>query len=290
MLVMRKEQMAALKQLAQHGFEAEMLDHLAGFSPRLFKLAGKESMQRAISFGIERAKSYGFDLRGPVRLYLELMVLFGSHFDTDPQYPWAAEILADAKSASVPQAQRAERLYMKAVECRQMIAGTNEAYVLKASRKIAQIIRHSPELSPDDFTSEMLRLAKSVHPEKADYVGDGVLEALIRKGMDAGPFERARRLFVVHAPAGFRPRLRRRPLLPLDSPEPKERRRGGTGNDGNPAENDGSLLARLFARVSPSGPPDASRTRTSLPRRAGSACPRPAEPTCRACFRFAWIH
>ena len=185
MLVMRKEQMAALKQLAQHGFEAEMLDHLAGFSPRLFKLAGKEAMQRAISFGIERAKSYGFDLRGPVRLYLELMVLFGSHFDTDPQYPWAAEILADAKSASVPQAQRAERLYMKAVECRQMIAGPNEAYVLKASRKIAQIIRHSPELPPDDFTSEMLRLAKSVHPEKADYVGDGVLETLIRKGMDA---------------------------------------------------------------------------------------------------------
>ena len=183
MLVLRKEQMAALKQLAQQGFEAEMLDHLAGFSPRLFKLAGKESMEKTISFGIERAKSYGFDLRGPVRLYLELMVLFGSHFDTDPQYPWAAEILADADP--LPQAQRAERLYMKAVECRQMIAGPNEAYAVKASRRIAEIIRRPPELSPDDFTSEMLRLAKSIHPERAHYVGDGVLETLIRKGTDA---------------------------------------------------------------------------------------------------------
>ena len=95
MLVIRPEQMEVFKEAALRSFESEMVAHLAEFSPPLFKAIGEEQMRKAIQFGIDRAGSYGFDFRGPVRLYLELMLLFGSHFDTDPQYPWAAAILTN---------------------------------------------------------------------------------------------------------------------------------------------------------------------------------------------------
>ena len=44
-------------------------------------------MRREIRFGLERAGSYGFTIRGPVRFYIELMVRLGCDFDTDPPYP-----------------------------------------------------------------------------------------------------------------------------------------------------------------------------------------------------------
>lgn len=70
---------------------------------------GDEQMLKAVRFGITQARNHGFTFRGPVQLYLELMLLFGSYFDTDPQYPWAAAILARQDSGS--QMQRAEQLY-----------------------------------------------------------------------------------------------------------------------------------------------------------------------------------
>ena len=95
MLVIREAQMEAFKEATRRTFEDEMVAHLAEFSPPLFKAIGEEQMRKAVHFGIGRADSHGFTFRGPTRLYLELMLLFGSYFDTDPQYPWAAEILSN---------------------------------------------------------------------------------------------------------------------------------------------------------------------------------------------------
>jgi hypothetical protein len=45
--------------------------------------------------GVARAVELGFTKRGPIRLFLELEWLFGTGFDTDPQIPWAGEVLSD---------------------------------------------------------------------------------------------------------------------------------------------------------------------------------------------------
>ncbi|MBK7353861.1 MAG: hypothetical protein IPJ05_10285 [Nitrosomonas sp.] len=109
MLVIRAEQMDVFKKTALLSFEDEMVEHLAKFSPPLYKVVGEEQMRKVIRLGMSQAAQYGFTYRGPVRLYLELMLLFGSYFDTDPQYPWAAEILTNQESGT--QMQRAESLY-----------------------------------------------------------------------------------------------------------------------------------------------------------------------------------
>jgi hypothetical protein len=181
MLVIRSAQMAVFKKAALRSFENEMVAHLAEFSPPLFKAVGEEQMRQAIQFGRGRAESYGFTFRGPVRLYLDLMLLFGSHFDTDPQYPWAAEILTDRDSG--PQMQRAERLHEKTMDYRQKVAGPEDAYTLKALRNIQALARQPLEFSPEGFVPGLLGEIKRIYPQKAAYVGDQGLETLIHKGI-----------------------------------------------------------------------------------------------------------
>lgn len=188
MLVIRREQMDVFRAVALRAFEDEMVEHLAGFSPPLFKAAGEEQMRKAIRLGMERAAGYGFDLRGPVRLYLELMLLFGSRFDTDPQYPWATETLTNRDSG--PQMQRAERLYERTMDYRRQVAGPTDAYTLKALRNIRAFASQALSFPIEDLVPAMLREIAIVYPEKAAYIGSESLSALIRKGSDGARIQR----------------------------------------------------------------------------------------------------
>lgn len=181
MLTIRAEQMDIFKKAALLSFEDEMVKHLAKFSPPLYKAAGEEQMRKAIQLGTNQAAQYGLTHRGPVRLYLELMLLFGSYFDTDPQYPWAAEILIDQQSAS--QMQRAERLYEKTMDYRQKVAGSADAYTLEALKRIAVFARQPFSLSAENFVDGMQCEITHIYPQKAAYVGAEGLVKLIRKGM-----------------------------------------------------------------------------------------------------------
>lgn len=181
MLVIRTEQMDVFKKTALQSFEDEMVEHLAQFSPSLYKVVGEEQMRKVIQLGMSQAAQYGFTYRGPVRLYLELMLLFGSYFDTDPQYPWAAEILTNQESDT--QMQRAERLYEKTMDYRQKVVGPEDAYTLEALKKMRVFAKQPVTISADNFIPAMQREIEYIYPQKAAYVGKAGLEALIRKGM-----------------------------------------------------------------------------------------------------------
>lgn len=93
MLIIRKEQMKAFENDALRRFEDEMVVHSKEFTPRLCKVIGDEQLRVALRQTMERADTYGFTNRGPIRLYIELMFLYGNDFDTDPQYPSLGKVL-----------------------------------------------------------------------------------------------------------------------------------------------------------------------------------------------------
>jgi hypothetical protein len=180
MLLISAKQIEVFREAAMRRFENEMLKHLTEFSPLLFKSIGEEQAHKVIQFGIEQARNYGFTFRGPVRLYLELMVLFGSYFDTDPQYAWATEILKNQDADS--QMQRAEHLYDKVMDYRQKVTGLDDRYTFSAYRNIIFLLKQ-PSLSPDNFLLDMLIEIDRCYPQKAGFMGRNALEALIRKGL-----------------------------------------------------------------------------------------------------------
>jgi len=188
MLAIRGEQMKVFEDAALRSFKEEMLTHLRDFSPPLFKTAGEAQMRAAIDLGISRAATYGFTFRGPVRLYLELMLLFGSHFDTDPQYPWAGQILVDLNFGS--QMQRAEMLYEKTMDYREKVAGPEDNYSLDALRNIAVFAKTLIDIPQNNFAAFMLQEISQLYPQKVAYTGADALTALIRKGMEGAQRQR----------------------------------------------------------------------------------------------------
>jgi hypothetical protein len=183
MLVIRKEQIDVLTQSMLKGFEDEMVEHLAEFSPPLFKVIKEEQMRKAVRFGFDKCDKYGFTLRGPMRLYLEMMLLFGSHFDTDPQYPWASEILFDRHSVS--QMQRADWLYEKIVDYQEKVSGPNGENTRAALESLSEMSKNPLSLPEKEFEESIRREMRRVYPQKVDYVGKENLGNLIVEGREA---------------------------------------------------------------------------------------------------------
>ena len=177
MLILRKDQMEAFQQAAIASFENEMLAHSQAFSPKLSQVIGEQPLRLAVRSGIERAGGYGFTNRGPIRLFIELMFLFGSGFDSDPQYPWAASILHDTS----PQMRRADRLYGKVLDYQEKVSGPNGVNTRTALSNLAFLAKQPLSYSANEFVPAMHRELADIFPQKAAYLGEAALQALIRE-------------------------------------------------------------------------------------------------------------
>jgi hypothetical protein len=181
MLQINQRQFDALDQDARERFEQELLEHVKGFMPEHAKAIGDEGCRKVIRLGIERADGHGFTLRGPIRFYVELMIQFGSGFDTDPQLPWASAALAD-KSVSDEMA-RAERLYEAYQKYDTAVIGPERNYVRTAAARARGLKPEALDVPADqDRTAVMVAKMKEYYPEKAAVVGDPTLARLLPLG------------------------------------------------------------------------------------------------------------
>jgi hypothetical protein len=181
MLVIRDQQMQAFAQNAKRQFEAETVRHISEFAPRQFEILGEKTIRQIVSLGVERAEKYGFTNRGPVRFYTELMFMFGSDFDTDLQYAWAAELLNGTDPAD--QMSRADQLHQSTMRYIEMVAGQGLEYEREALNRIVP----SPvalTFSGDD-TKGIAEFFNKIYPQKCEYLGDSVLEELVQRGISS---------------------------------------------------------------------------------------------------------
>jgi hypothetical protein len=197
MLVLRDQQMQAFAQNAKKQFETETVGHISRFAPRPFEILGEKTIGQIVGLGLERAEKYGFTNRGPVRFYIELMFMFGTDFDTDPQYPWAAEVLSNADPAG--QTTRADQLYQRTMRYIEMAAGQNLEYEKEALYRVVGPSPASMTSSGWDATG-ILTFLKKIYPQKCEYLGDSVLEELVRRGISsAGEYSGSSRAAMIFA-------------------------------------------------------------------------------------------
>jgi hypothetical protein len=179
MLRIRAEQMLAFEQAAMRRFEDEMVVHSKDFEPLLCEIIGEEQLRVAIRQAIARAAAYGFTYRGPIRLFIEMMFLSGSAFDTDPQYPAFGNLLR----SSDDQMQRAERIREEFLDYLEKVSGPDAINVQKALRELLVLARDPVTLSESNFVAEMLQGMTRVFPQKVAYVGEKALTVLIHEGL-----------------------------------------------------------------------------------------------------------
>lgn len=95
MLVISNKQVAAFKpELVLH-FVDEMLEHARQYFPNHIKLAGEDGVRRTAGYAIDLGKKYEWRTHRSVFQLFNNMLLLGSHFLSDPQYPWIAELVQD---------------------------------------------------------------------------------------------------------------------------------------------------------------------------------------------------
>ena len=178
MLTIRKEQMQVFEQAAMGRFKEEMVAHCKEFSPALCTVIGDGQIRLAVRGAIERSSGYGFTNRGPIRLFIELMLLLGSTFDTDPQYPWTSEILNAASDQMI----RAERLYERVLDYQEKVPDSDPARMRKVLQGLPEWAGKHESSSITAFVSSMLQEMARLLPEKTAYVGDEGLTDLVLKG------------------------------------------------------------------------------------------------------------
>lgn len=180
MLTVRTSQIKVFERAARLRFEDEMVIHSKKFSVRLSELLGEQQLRIALRAAIAKAESYGFTYRGPVRLFIELMFLCGSGFDTDPQYFALGELLR----APGDQMERAERIHEGVIDYLGRVSGPSNSNVHRALCDIQKFAKNSTELSWANFEASMLHEVQSIFPEKANYIGEDGLNELIRDGVE----------------------------------------------------------------------------------------------------------
>jgi len=182
MWTIRPAQVQELRRSALADFEDAMVKHLHGFNPGLAKALGDDGLRVVIRFGIDRARTHRWTRRCCVQFFIELVTILGAEFDTDPQYPWAAAILADASIDD--QTERADELHARVMQYWETAIGDGGAIARAALQRLRQIRPESiDEVSPNDpgFQKSMLDRLRSVYPEKLAAIGVPAATELIRR-------------------------------------------------------------------------------------------------------------
>jgi hypothetical protein len=180
-LIIRQEQIDALEEVRLPDFENAMVGHLKDFAPMHWESLGEEGIRNLIQIGVKRAATHGFTRRGPVRFYIETIILLGIGFDTDPQYRAIGSILADSVD---DQTVRADKVYDWLMNYLDVVGGHNREH---AHRALVHAYQNTPKpvrVGAPEFDEKVLQQMQEMHPEKVQYLGKDVLRALIPRSLE----------------------------------------------------------------------------------------------------------
>ncbi len=173
-MIIRDAQISILEEDVVARFDRSLADHLRQYAPREAKPLGEDELLAVVRLGRERAAQVDLTSRESIRLYLELMFLFGSGFSTDPQYPWAARALA--KDGGVQdQRQRAGALHSLAIRYLHTVWGEKREFISMALQRLT-VHRLRDLLDSGPAPGSLVGKLNAIYPEKCAYLGkDGVL-------------------------------------------------------------------------------------------------------------------
>ncbi len=181
MLTLRREQMETFEMAALGAFEGYMMAHLRKHFPRVADLLGESGMRQLVRQGYARARPHAFTTRREVCLFVDLQIMLGCGFDTDPQLPWTEPILGqESAPSSTP---RINRLYTAALAYLDRVVGADQVFAAKPLHLLR--VSPLPELQSrlrKGIESGALPELRRLWPEKYDGLDPLRLALLVRHG------------------------------------------------------------------------------------------------------------
>lgn len=182
MFVIQNKQIEEFKNLALKKFEDEMVDHIKESFPNHFIMIQENGIRDTIRYGYIRAKNYGFTTKRNVCLYINKMMVLGSNFDCDPQYPWAQMILNE--NTEYNPGLRIDRLSDKTLDTMSQIAGSRQEYLNRALLNIHNNANELFERLMSIGFKGPLHYLNTLFPQKFEVIGEYNLHQMIKYGID----------------------------------------------------------------------------------------------------------
>ncbi|MCY0986640.1 hypothetical protein OV203_05885 [Nannocystis sp. ILAH1] len=187
MLKISATQRGAFERAALADFDARMLTHLERFSPRHLRIVGDPELGALIVVGHERAELYGLVSERSKRIYIELMLMFGSGFATDPQHVWAVEPLraGDDEYRRVDRLRDAAWRHLDRTASDDLdAAGRSQPGRAAAQlQQFAQFERAPSDEAGLDLRALLVALLRRVFPAKCEDIGEPALVRTVEQAL-----------------------------------------------------------------------------------------------------------
>ncbi|PHM49282.1 hypothetical protein [Xenorhabdus miraniensis] len=171
--------------LKKHSFNA-YIDELAAHCNESYHYLeiklGKDGLRTALENAVEKAKSDGFDQRGAVQLYIDMFILFGTEFQTDPQYTWIKTILDN--HSHLGQLEKTSLLYHKVTRYLNEVHGEQDEHLKTSMRKFQNINIERLNVQWNTYESNMDELLNSLYPQKYKYIKQDDIKKSIQFGVE----------------------------------------------------------------------------------------------------------
>lgn len=184
---------AQFEQLWFTQFTERIHEHLRLYFELPCRIAGDACVRETIRLGVTRARRWGLTREASAQSYIDHMVMLGSDFDSDPQLPWAREILEREQ----PELVRMDSLHAQARDFMARTASEGSRNVFFA---VARARAHGlcPDLSapPSQALDQVAAWLEWLYPEKYRLVRHRLPELVARAEATAFThgFERPRAL------------------------------------------------------------------------------------------------
>lgn len=184
MLILRKKQLEAFDRIERPAFIDQMMVHIRKHFPRHPEFLGQATMRAVVDNGIVQAEKYSFVTRHDVCLFVDLMIMLGHGFDTDPQLPWAIDILKD-ETLPTP-AEKMDLLYDSAMDYLDKVVGKDEAFPVRPLKALRDFpFAALGQKNSAGFDRTLLDTFQKIWPQKYRLLKKDSLSMVIRNGTDA---------------------------------------------------------------------------------------------------------
>ncbi len=187
MLTLLKRQALRFQEAQGFRFEDEAVEHVKKFFEKHYRVHGEKRIREVVGFAVRRAGVYKLTTERSICLYLDMMLIAGSNFDTDVQLPWVGEILNDP--TIVEQEARIDLLVDEVMTFTRM-AHSHGIYLNKALLEVCRddlfrIVTDPPAM--DGFEPAMATHFRRLFPRKCEALGSRNLQCGIQHSLRTAP-------------------------------------------------------------------------------------------------------
>ena len=169
-----------LKKLDEQAFElyvGELIEHCELCYPKRVDYITVKELRVILANEVKKIKQQGINQRASVRFQIDLMIIFGVGFKTDPQYEWINQWLV--QNAHYSQLEQADFLFEDCVDYLQAVYGENSRNKYLVDSKLECFDLTHYNLTKENFDRDILAIIQDIYPKKAELAGDKALQNLI---------------------------------------------------------------------------------------------------------------